>query len=116
SSLEAALADLQRIRALDLPAMRLSNRTKIANYEWMDAIDVHNMIDSAELIVRSSIERCESRGPFIRTDFPETDNREWLAANVMIKTENGFRFERVPYETPFFQPGFDRRDNMAVVW
>lgn len=116
ASLEDALANLRRIREFDLPEMRLKNRTRIANYEWLDAIDVYNMIDSAELVIHSSLERRESRGPFIRTDFPETDNLDWLAANVMVRTENGFRFERVPYETPFFQPGFDRRDNMLVAW
>jgi succinate dehydrogenase/fumarate reductase flavoprotein subunit len=41
-----------------------------ANYEWLDAIDVVNMIDACELIVHSSLERKESRGPFFRQDFP----------------------------------------------
>ncbi len=97
AGLAAALEELARIRASVLPAMRIRNKTRVANYEWLDAIDVHNMIDTAELIVHSSIERRESRGPFIRTDFPETDNENWLAANIMIKTDNGFRFEQSPY-------------------
>jgi succinate dehydrogenase/fumarate reductase flavoprotein subunit len=74
------------------------------------------MIDSAELIIHASLERRESRGPFMRLDYPETDNDGWLAANVMIKTDNGFRFERTAYETPFFQPGFSKRDNLSVAW
>ena len=45
-----------------------------ANYEWLDAIDVVNMVDACELIVHSSLERKESRGPFFRKDFPDTDN------------------------------------------
>ena len=40
------------------------------NYEWLDAIDVVNMIDASELIIHSSLERKESRGPFMRRDFP----------------------------------------------
>ena len=52
----------------------------------------------------------------MRLDFPETDNENWLAGNIMIKTDNGFRFERDPYETPIFRPGFARRDNMSVAW
>jgi succinate dehydrogenase/fumarate reductase flavoprotein subunit len=116
AGLTSALEDLDRIRASVLPNMKVKNRTRVANYEWLDAIDVHNMIDAAELVVHSSIERRESRGPFMRTDFPETDNENWLAANVMIKTDNGFRFERNPYELTFFQPGFARRDNMMVPW
>jgi succinate dehydrogenase/fumarate reductase flavoprotein subunit len=116
AGLTSALEDLERIRTSVLPNMKVKNQTRLANYEWLDAIDVHNMIDAAELVIHSSIERRESRGPFMRTDFPETDNENWLAANIMIKTDNGFRFEQSPYELPFFQPGFARRDNMTVPW
>ena len=116
AGLTSALEDLERIRSSVLPNMKVKNQTRLANYEWLDAIDVHNMIDAAELVIYSSIERRESRGPFMRTDFPETDIENWLAANIMIKTDNGFRFEQSPYELPFFQPGFARRDNMTVPW
>jgi succinate dehydrogenase/fumarate reductase flavoprotein subunit len=74
------------------------------------------MIDACELIVQSSLERKESRGPFMRSDHPMQDNDVWLAANVMIPIGNGFRFERRPYALPFFQPGFARRDNLEVAW
>lgn len=116
AGLTSALEDLERIRTSVLPNMKVKNHTRVANYEWLDAMDVHNMLDAAELIVHSSIERRESRGPFMRTDFPDTDNERWLAANVIIKTDNGFRFEQRPYELPFFQPGFVRRENMKVPW
>jgi succinate dehydrogenase / fumarate reductase flavoprotein subunit len=116
AGLLGALEDLDRIRSSVLPNMKIKNRTRVANYEWLDAMDVYNMIDAAELIIHSSIERRESRGPFMRTDFPDTDNENWLAANIMIKTDNGFRFEQVPYDLPFFKPDFVRRDNMMVPW
>jgi succinate dehydrogenase/fumarate reductase flavoprotein subunit len=96
--------------------MRLQNHTRTANYEWLDAIDVANMLDACELIVHSSLERKESRGPFLRSDYPLTDNENWLAANVLKKTENGFRFERRPYDTPFFRPDFLHKANLEVAW
>jgi succinate dehydrogenase/fumarate reductase flavoprotein subunit len=43
-----------------------------------DAIDVVNMVDACELIIQSSLERAESRGPFMRHDFAQ-DNERWLA-------------------------------------
>ena len=106
AGMSAALDDIVQIRS-ELPEMRIANKTRIANYEWLDAIDVVNMIDACELIVHSSLERKESRGPFFRTDFPETDNTQWLAANILKKSGNGFKFEARPYELPFFEPGFD---------
>lgn len=114
--LQSALDDFERLRVDLLPGMRLSNQARAANYEWLDAIDALNMMDACELIVHSSLERKESRGPFFRTDFPLTDNGRWLAANVLKKTGNGFRFERRAYQTPFFQPGFDTKDNLEVAW
>jgi len=116
-SLVAALESLERIRATLLPRMRVSNPTKRANWEWLNAVDAANMAEACELILHSSLERQESRGPFMRRDFPDTDNETWLAANVLHRTANGgCRFERRPYELPFLQPGFERRPNMEVAW
>ena len=74
------------------------------------------MVDACELIIHSSLERKESRGPFMRRDFPMQDNARWLAANVMVRTDNGFRFEQRPYELPFFKPDFATTDNLEVAW
>ena len=116
SDLRSALDDIERIRLTLLPGMKVSNRSRSANYEWLDAIDLMNMIDVCELVIHSSLERKESRGPFIRGDFPLTDNDNWLAANVMKKSGNGFHFEKRPYDLPLFAPGFSRKDNLEVSW
>ena len=115
--LDAALRAIAEIRHTMLPRMRVSNTTRRANPEWLDAIDATNMVDGCELIARSSLERQESRGPFMRRDFPDTDNETWLAANILHRTErDGIRAERRPYSQPFLQPGFARRSNMEVPW
>jgi succinate dehydrogenase/fumarate reductase flavoprotein subunit len=115
-SLTRALDALRRVRLNQLPRMAIRHRGRRANFEWLDAIDAVNMVDAAELIVHSSLERKESRGPFIRRDYPETDNASWLAANILEKTENGFRFRTRPYELSVFEPGFIRKDNLEVTW
>ena len=116
AGLTKALEAIQRIKVELLPRLNISFEGRTANYEWLDAIDLVNMIEASELIVLSSLERTESRGPFMRGDFPDTDNDHWLAANVMIRTGNGCRFERRAYETPFIQPGFSSRTNLEVPW
>jgi succinate dehydrogenase/fumarate reductase flavoprotein subunit len=116
AGLGSALEDIEEIRLGVLPDMSISTRSSAANFEWLDAIDVMNMIDVCELIVHSSLERKESRGPFFRTDFPATDNRNWLVANVLKKLGNGLRFEQRPYQLPFFSPDFEVRDNLQVAW
>lgn len=114
--LEAALQEIADIRLEMLPSMAAKTARAVANYEWLDAIDVTNMIDVCELVILSSLERKESRGPFMRTDFPDTDNVGWLAANVLKKTQNGHRFEKRAYDTPVFAPGFARKPNLEVAW
>jgi succinate dehydrogenase / fumarate reductase, flavoprotein subunit len=116
ASLQSALADIAAIRLDLLPRMSVVRTEKSVNYEWLDAIDAVNMVDTCELIILSSLERKESRGPFIRRDFPMQDNRRWLAANLMIRTDNGYRFELRPYDLPFFQPDFAVKDNLEVAW
>src|SRR5712692_880079 len=115
-SLQSALEEIAKIRLDLLPRLSVTRTAPSANYEWLDAIDVVNMLDTCELIVLSSLERKESRGPFMRSDFPSQDNASWLAANVLRRTENGFRFEQRPYELPFFQPDFATRNNLEVAW
>jgi succinate dehydrogenase flavoprotein subunit len=116
ASLQSALGDIAAIRLDLLPRMSVVRAEKSVNYEWLDAIDAVNMVDTCELIILSSLERKESRGPFMRRDFPMQDNRRWLAANLMIRTDNGYRFEVRPYDLPFFQPDFAVKDNLEVAW
>jgi succinate dehydrogenase/fumarate reductase flavoprotein subunit len=116
AGLQSALDDIATFRLELLPRMSLARTARSTNFEWLDAIDVVNMIDACELIILSSLERTESRGPFMRRDFPLQDNARWLAANVLIRTENGHRFEQRPYDTPFVRPDFAVKDNLEVAW
>ncbi len=114
--LASALEDIGNIRTDLLPRLGVTRTARATNYEWLDAIDAVNMVDVCELVIHSSLEREESRGPFIRRDFPLQDNARWLAANVMKRGQNGFHFERRPYELPFFKPDFATANNLDVVW
>ena len=114
--LASALEDIENIRMDLLPRLGVTRTARDINYEWLDAIDAVNMVDVCELVIHSSLEREESRGPFIRRDFPLQDNACWLAANLMKRTQNGFRFERRSYELPFFKPDFATANNLDVVW
>ena len=116
TGLRSALTDIEQFRRDLLPRMGLRRTAPALNHEWLEAIDVINMIDACELIVHSSLAREESRGPFMRRDFPQIDNAVWLAGNVVHRADNGFRFERRPYELPFFKPDFVRKDNLEVAW
>ena len=56
AELRSALADIEHFRRNLLPRMGLKRTASSLNYEWLDAIDVVNMIDACELIILSSLE------------------------------------------------------------
>ena len=71
-------------------------------HELGRCLDVKSIIDNAELVLRSSLERKESRpGPlgFVRADYPEQDDKNWLVFLAIRKDEDGkFKFSRIPVD------------------
>ncbi|MBR2555805.1 MAG: hypothetical protein IKE94_13165, partial [Aeriscardovia sp.] len=64
------------------------------------------MVLSAEMHYLASKERKESRGWFLREDYPEMDNENWLKY-IIIKNVDGkmtLSTEDVPYEKWPIQP------------
>jgi succinate dehydrogenase / fumarate reductase, flavoprotein subunit len=112
-----ALEMLDKIRAESLHAMGLKSLGRSFNQGWLDAIDVMNMVDACSLMVHSTLNRKESRGPLIRTDYPDMDNENWLVQNILVPTGQGkFTFRTRPYDLPYYRPDFARRDNLSVAW
>ena len=93
--LEAASKELARIRAEDIPNMVVTNPTQTWNREWKEAIENYNLLDVAELAVNATILREESRGTYLRPDFPEIDDENWKNIMLVGKLENGkFSFSK----------------------
>ena len=57
---------------------RLPQVTATDPHYLVAAHDARNMALSAELFYRTALTRKESRGWFIREDYPERDDAEWL--------------------------------------
>jgi succinate dehydrogenase/fumarate reductase flavoprotein subunit len=65
------------------------------------AHEAENMAINAEMILRSSLFRTESRGWHFREDFPHERDDEWLAWTLMWQEKNGkmgIRKEPIPKE------------------
>jgi succinate dehydrogenase/fumarate reductase flavoprotein subunit len=86
--LEKALEEIQKIRVEKLPIVGTSTEDRYYNREWVEGLQVENMLQTLELTTRASLIRTESRGAMYRKDFPNTDNKNWLK-NVVIKEKNG---------------------------
>jgi len=101
--LEEAIKDLENIRKNDLPRVQAVN-IRIYNNEWIDALEIPFMLDTAEMIARSSLFRTETRGTQNREDYPEMDNENWLC-HTLLKKENGqMKLSKGPIVMTKFRP------------
>ena len=71
-------------------------------HELGRCLDVKSIIENAELVLRSSLERKESRSVpfgFNRLEYPDQDDDNWLAFLAIRKDEGGeFHFEKYPVD------------------
>jgi succinate dehydrogenase/fumarate reductase flavoprotein subunit len=62
--------------------------------------ETRNMLLNAEMKLKASLFRTESRGNHYREDFPEIDNKNWLAWVVIEKDKNNnMKLSKVPINT-----------------
>jgi succinate dehydrogenase / fumarate reductase flavoprotein subunit len=67
---------LEKIRKLKERAQRVEvDGNRMYNPGWHTAIDLRNLLVTAEAICRCALERKESRGAHFRVDYPERDER-----------------------------------------
>ena len=81
--LKAALTNVEFLRDHIVPMMFARD-----DHELRLAHETANMVINAEMKLRASIFRKESRGNHFREDYPHRDDSEWLAW-VILKEENG---------------------------
>ena len=108
------LAELAEVREKLVPRMGLETISRNWNYDWIDALDVDDMLDICEVTIRSSVGRQESRGPFFREDFPYIDNKNWLKHTVATRSGNDVRIDHVPVELKYIRPQTEQEDFLSA--
>jgi len=77
--LAKGLKEVERIDSKMLPKIGISEAsTRQYNKELVEALETINLVRVAEILLRASILRTESRGAHYRLDKPKTDNEHWL--------------------------------------
>lgn len=104
AGLSAGLQALATIREESLPRMGRRSQQKRFDLEWVEAVDVEDMLTVCEMVFQFSLARKESRGSFFREDYPYTDNAEWLVHTVGSPTDDGGQISHTPVELPFVKP------------
>lgn len=101
--LEAAIAAIETIRREELPRVQAVD-IKIYNNEWVDALEIPYMLDTAELIARSALFRTETRGTQNREDYPEMDNENWLCHTLLRKENDRMKLSKGPIVMTKYKP------------
>ena len=84
----------------------LDDRSYTFNTELIAALELSYMLDVAEAIVQSALQRRESRGSHQRTDYPKRDDAQYLAHSLAYRTEDGPpRIEYLPVTITRWPPG-----------
>lgn len=89
SGLEAGLEAILEIGARAKTCGTGGSRSLAFNPGWHTAIDLHSMLINAEALLRSAIERKESRGAHARSDFPKLDDALGEVNFIVEKTPDG---------------------------
>jgi fumarate reductase flavoprotein subunit len=71
----------------------LDDHDRAFNTELVAALELDNMLDVAEAVVRSGDERRESRGSHTRRDHPDRDDERFLRHSLAFSTAEGARIE-----------------------
>jgi len=119
--LETAIAEIERIRDEEVPLLCASD----AHYLRL-VKEVQSMVLVSEMFLKSRLLREESRGTFLREDYPHTDNENWIL-NTRLKNEYGkmtFWKEEIPMENyklkpkkkKYLHPIFKAAKNRGVSW
>jgi fumarate reductase flavoprotein subunit len=86
--------------------LALDDRSHTFNTELEAALELGFMLDVAEAIVQSALERKESRGAHQRTDFPARNDAQYLAHSMLYRSANDtFRVEYLPVKITRWPPG-----------
>ena len=75
--LRGALETVRRLQE-EAKDVAIDDKGTVFNQDVLGALELQFMLENAECIVVSAIERKESRGAQFRTDFPERNDDEWL--------------------------------------
>jgi succinate dehydrogenase / fumarate reductase flavoprotein subunit len=102
--LEKQLGILKELRAR-YEKVGVEDKGKVFNTDLLFHIELGYMLDCAEMITKSAIERKESRGAHTRLDFKERNDEEWLKHIVLTKQPDGSeKMSYIPVTITQWQP------------
>ena len=97
---------LTKIRELKERYSRVAvqDKGRVFNTDLIFALELGFMLDCAETIVVSGLERKESRGAHNRRDYPQRDDEKWLKHMLVTTSPDGPQISHLPVVITQWQP------------
>jgi succinate dehydrogenase / fumarate reductase flavoprotein subunit len=102
-ALQEALTEILSLKKRYV-SLAMANKTRSFNYELEEALELGNMLKTAEAMVFSALQRKESRGAHYRQDFPERNDQEWLKHTLVYATPDRLTLRYKPVNVTRFPP------------
>ncbi len=103
-SLERARQDVATLKER-YRQVRVSDPSRRYNTELLETLELGYLLDVAEAVVVSALNRTESRGAHWREDHPRRDDTAWLKHTLLYRGEDGdHRIAYKPVVITHFQP------------
>ena len=93
--IEETIQELQGLKTR-YGGVPVHNKGKVFNTDLIFALELGFMLDCAEAIAVSALERKESRGAQFRIDYPSRDDENWLKHIVVSQGEIGPELSNLP--------------------
>lgn len=84
--------------------IKIDDTGKIFNTDLINAWELKNMLEIAEVVALSAVNRKESRGGHSREDYPKRDDKEWLKHTFITKKDGKLSIEYKPVTITKYQP------------
>jgi succinate dehydrogenase / fumarate reductase flavoprotein subunit len=84
--------------------VRVADTGKIFNTELLNAWELGNMLDIAEVVAECALNRRESRGGHSREDYPDRDDKRWLKHTLAWKRKGGIEIGYKPVVIKKYKP------------
>jgi succinate dehydrogenase / fumarate reductase flavoprotein subunit len=97
---------LEKVRELKkrYQDVTVSDGGRIFNTELLNAWELGNLLDVAEVVAVSALNRKESRGGHSREDYPERDDKNWLKHTLVWKKNDKLEIGYKPVVITKHQP------------
>ncbi len=99
-------AALEKVRELKerFKHVRVTDTGRIFNTELLNAWELGNMLDIAEVVTECALNRTESRGGHSREDYPDRDDQNWLKHTLAWKKDGRTVIGYKPVAITKYQP------------